>query len=122
MLHCVFCKKSVSGAEEALQFDWEPSYWDEATDAEVEKSVCGPCVGKLLVRPRDGIMVLKRDTALGIEARAYLAKAAEETVYYVALGNCLKRDLAEKFGLTEGQIEGLLARAATKLVNEIRAL
>lgn len=57
-----------------------------------------------------------------MEARAYLAKAAEETVFYVALGRVYRLDLAAKFGLTEQNVGGILSKAAVKLVDEIRAL
>lgn len=56
------------------------------------------------------------------EAREYLRKTAEESIYYVALGKCLKREMAEKFGLTEDQVGGILSKVACKLVDEIRAL
>ncbi len=56
------------------------------------------------------------------DARDYLAKAACDSIYYVALGKCLRREMAEKYGLTEAHVEGLLSKAACKLVDEIRSL
>lgn len=69
--------------------------------------------------PRDEIIRRYRCAA---EARAYLAKTAEEAVYYVALGKCLKRDMAAKHGLGEEAVGAILSQVAVKLVDEIRAL
>lgn len=55
-------------------------------------------------------------------ARAYLKQAAEETIFYVALGNAMKKEFAAKHNLTERQAEGLISKAAVRLVDQIRAL
>ncbi len=56
------------------------------------------------------------------EMFAYLSKAAQETIFYIALGKCLRRELADKYGLTEEHTGGLLSKVAVKLVDQIRSL
>lgn len=57
-----------------------------------------------------------------IASHNYLRKAAEETIFYVALGRCLKREMAEKFGITEEQAGNILSVVAVGLVDKIRSL
>lgn len=54
------------------------------------------------------------------KVRADLVKNAVECTYYVALGKVAKRELAEQFGITEQDAEGILSREACRLVDEIR--
>jgi hypothetical protein len=63
-----------------------------------------------------------RAATLRTEARNCLMKAATDSIFYVALGKVLQRDLAEKYGLTESDVEGALCGAAVALVDAIRGL
>ena len=44
-----------------------------------------------------------------------------ESIFYVALGKCLKREMAEKFGLTEEHVGGILSKVAVGLVDDLRS-
>lgn len=56
------------------------------------------------------------------EIRETLLQNAVDCTYYVALGKALKRELAEKYGLTEHDVQGLLSVEAVKIVDQIRKL
>lgn len=51
-----------------------------------------------------------------------LKKAAEGTVWYVATGNVMKRELAEEYGVAEEVVAKVLASAAVKLVDAIKEI
>lgn len=55
-----------------------------------------------------------------VAIRKHLIQNAVDCTYYVALGKCLKRELAEAFGLTEEDVAGLLSVQACKIVDAIR--
>jgi uncharacterized protein YidB (DUF937 family) len=54
------------------------------------------------------------------EIEKTLKQNAVDCIFHVANGKALRRDLAEKFGLTEDEVSGLLAVEACKLVDHIR--
>lgn len=56
------------------------------------------------------------------EIRKTMLQNAVDCAYYVALSKALKRELAEKYGLTEQDVQGLLSVEAYKIVNEIKKL
>lgn len=58
---------------------------------------------------------LKFKVAREAAARQLLQNAIGCT-YYVALGNVMKKDFVEKYGLTTGEAETILARAANNLI------
>ncbi len=64
----------------------------------------------------------RRADKLQREAFEYLKKASEETIFYIVLGKCLRRELAEKYCLTEDHAGGLLSRVAVNLVDAIKEL
>lgn len=66
--------------------------------------------------------VARQADKLEAEAREYLRRAAEENIFYVALGKTYTKDIAEKYGLTEQQAGGLISKAAVELVDKIRNL
>ncbi len=57
---------------------------------------------------------------LAAEARRQLVKNAVECTFYVALGKCMARELAESFGLTPDEAGNILSVEACKLVDHIR--
>lgn len=82
----------------------------------------GCTVRHVLTRELATEKVVERKVSCSDEARAYLKKAAEESIFYVALGRCLKRDMALALGLDEETVGGILSTEAVKLVDDIRML
>lgn len=56
------------------------------------------------------------------QIRKDLLKTAEESVFYVALGKAMRRELAEAFGITEDAVQGMMSKAAVDIVDRIREL
>ena len=56
------------------------------------------------------------------EIREILVKNAIDCTFYVACGKSLRRELAEKHGLTEDHVQGLLSKEACLLVDQIKKL
>lgn len=56
------------------------------------------------------------------EIRKTLIQNAIDCTYYIALGKALKRELAEKYGLDEKDVGGILSVEACKLVDQMRSL
>lgn len=55
-------------------------------------------------------------------ARGYLKQTATQSIQYVALGKCLKRDLVEQYGLTETEADSQLVAIMENLVEHIQRL
>ena len=56
------------------------------------------------------------------EVFSYLRNTAQESVFYVALGKCLKHYIAEKYCLSENQVCRLVSKVTINLVDKIRKL
>lgn len=64
--------------------------------------------------------VEKNRAALKKEALEDFRRTATESVFYVALGKAMKKELAEKHKLEEREVEGLMSLMAVRLVDKIR--
>lgn len=54
------------------------------------------------------------------EIREILIKNAVDSTYYVALGKVLRRELSQKYGMTEDRVGGILSVQACQIVDAIR--
>lgn len=72
--------------------------------------------------PETDVFTTQRVNACKAEVRNQLRKLAEDSIFYVVLGECIRREMADNFGLPESQVHGILSVQACKLVDEIRGL
>lgn len=71
---------------------------------------------------QETMTISERKAKMYAEVFAYLRKEAEDWIYYIALRRVLKREDAEKFGVTEEEAGDILSTAAVELVDDIRRL